>query len=370
MAGTIAADMRDRLVEPGDGADGEDGAQIFGRPVGLGRGDHRHDRARLLVAAQLAIAQRGGNAGEQRGGGVAVDQQGLGRAAHRGAAHLGVDGDRDRHVGVGRGVDVGVAQPFEVAERRHFRFPGDALDQRRAAARDDQLDRAVQPFEHHSDRLPIRGGDELDDVRREPRLGEPGLKRGVDRDAAGERLRSGAEDDHIGRAQADRRSIGGDVGAALVDHADHPDRGADAGDVEPVGRGPACHLLADHVGQGGDRVERGGHCLDPLLVEAEAVDQPRGGGDVVGIGGEDGAGIGAEVTGHGGNARAALLARHRAERVGGGSRLGADGGHLVGQGHSITRSSRWMSSSRPEKPRRRSISALPRPAMAAASVAL
>ncbi len=50
----VSRDVRDRLVERVDDADGEDRRQVLGVPIVLGRGLHRgNQRARALAAAQL-----------------------------------------------------------------------------------------------------------------------------------------------------------------------------------------------------------------------------------------------------------------------------------------------------------------------------
>ena len=100
----VAVDVRDRLVEPGHGLHRQDRVQILGAPVLLGgRRGTRLERAHHLVAADGAAGgdQRCQHRRQQALGGVAVDQQRLGGAAHAGAAQLGVDRDRHRHGRIG-----------------------------------------------------------------------------------------------------------------------------------------------------------------------------------------------------------------------------------------------------------------------------
>ena len=92
----VALDMPDRGVHAVDHLGGDDGVEIFGRPVLLARRLHaRIDGARRLVAAHLAagIEQHGDERLEMRRRRRAIDQQRLGRAADAGAPHLGVEHD-------------------------------------------------------------------------------------------------------------------------------------------------------------------------------------------------------------------------------------------------------------------------------------
>ena len=85
-------------------------------------------------------------------GAGAVDEQRLGRAAHAGAPHLGVEHDALGHVERSRLVDIDVADAFEVREHRHARFRLHARDQALAAARHDHVDGAVEAGQHQPDR--------------------------------------------------------------------------------------------------------------------------------------------------------------------------------------------------------------------------
>ena len=109
---------------------------------------------RLLVAAHLAagIEQHRDQRLEMRRRRRAIDQQRLGRAADAGAPHLGVEQDGLGHVELGRPVDVDVADALEMREHRHPRLRLHARDQALAAARHDDVDRAVEAREHHPDR--------------------------------------------------------------------------------------------------------------------------------------------------------------------------------------------------------------------------
>ncbi len=151
----VVLDVLDRGIDAVHHLGGNDGVEIFGRPVLLARGL----RARVGglhggIAAHLAarIDQHGDERLEVRRRGGAIDQQCLGRAAYAGAPHLGVEHDRLRHVERRGLVDIDVADAFEMREHRHARFRLHARDQILAAARHDHVDGAVEPRQHHADR--------------------------------------------------------------------------------------------------------------------------------------------------------------------------------------------------------------------------
>ena len=162
----VALDMRDGRVDAVDHLRGDDGVEIFGRPVLLGRRlDARIDRARRRVAAHLAarIEQHGHQRRKMRRRRRRIDQQRLGGAAHAGAPHLGVEHDRLRPCRASaRRVDVDVADAFEMGEHRHARFLLHARDQALAAARHDHVDGAVEAREHHPDRRAVARRHQLD----------------------------------------------------------------------------------------------------------------------------------------------------------------------------------------------------------------
>src|SRR5215472_16773811 len=100
MMRAIALDMRDRGIDAIDHPGGENGVEIFGAPVLLGRRlDAPIHRLHRGVATDLAagIEQHGNQRPEQFAGAGAIDQQRLGGAADAGAAHFGVEHDRLGH---------------------------------------------------------------------------------------------------------------------------------------------------------------------------------------------------------------------------------------------------------------------------------
>ena len=123
-----------------------------------------------------------------------------------------------------------------MREHGHARLGLDARDQALAAARDDEVDHALRR-QHRADRGAIGGGHQLDRVGGQAGGGEPGDQRGVDRAVALPPLpirRAGSR--HCPPSTHRARGVGGDVGAAFVDDADHADRHAHARQARPLGR--------------------------------------------------------------------------------------------------------------------------------------
>src|ERR1700688_4767771 len=102
--------------------------------------------------------------------GGAIDQQGLGRAAHAGAPHFGVEHKLLGHGERGRLVYIDVADAFQVREYRHARVGLHAGDQALTAARDYHIDIAVESGQHQADRGAVAGRNKLNDG-----LGQAGL---------------------------------------------------------------------------------------------------------------------------------------------------------------------------------------------------
>ncbi len=159
-------DVVDRLADAVDDAHRQDRVEIFGAPVLLGRRHRRRiDRQDRRIAAQFAAgrAQIGEDRRQRRLGDFAVDQQCFGRAADRHPAHLGVEHDPPRLFRIGRAVDIGVAQPFEMGDHRNPALALHALDQRGTAAWHDDVDHPAH-LQHHADRVAVAGRDQLDGI--------------------------------------------------------------------------------------------------------------------------------------------------------------------------------------------------------------
>ena len=189
-------------------------------------------------------------------------------------------------------MDVSVADAVEVREHRHARIVLHPRDQALAAARHDHVDQA-RGAQHRADRLAVLRRHQLDRLGRHARRRQPFDQRGMDRAVRMDRLAAAAQQHRVAAPQAQRRGIGGDVGAAFVDDPDQADRDAHARQLEPARSGAAVDHLADRIGQRGDRFDRRGDALEPAVVEPEPVEhRPRQAvrlarGEVAGVGFED-----------------------------------------------------------------------------------
>ena len=111
----------------------------------------------------------------------AIDENCLRRTADACAPHLGVDDDGARPGEIGVSVDIDVADAFEMREHRHARFFLHARDEAFAAARNDEVDGAVEALEHFADRCAIRRPDQLDGGFRQSRSLQARFQRRVNR---------------------------------------------------------------------------------------------------------------------------------------------------------------------------------------------
>src|SRR5690606_35681273 len=132
VARAVLADVRDGGVEVVDDPDRKNGGQELAAPVVVGGGRDAGDEGDgLRIAAQLAAGggQALGHGRQQACGAGPVDQQGLGRAADGDTAHLGVHDHVASHADLGRGVQIGVVDAFEVTQDGGAGLGLDAGDQ-------------------------------------------------------------------------------------------------------------------------------------------------------------------------------------------------------------------------------------------------
>ncbi len=197
------------------------------------------------------------------------DQQRLHGVAGAVALGLGVVGDAHRHLGVGAVVDVHVAHAVEVLDHRDARLARQALDQLLAAARHDDVDVLA-----HGDELAHRGAvgrvDQLDRGFRQAGRFQPGAHAIGDGAVRLERLRAAAQDAGVARLDAQRRRVGGHVGARFVDDADHAERHAHLRHLDAGRPRHALRDRADRIGQRRHLLDARGHLLDRALGEASA----------------------------------------------------------------------------------------------------
>ena len=191
-----------------------------------------------------------------------VDQQRLGRAADAGAAQLGIHHDRLRHFRLGLLVDIDVADALEMSEDRNPRLFLHARHQALAAARHDHIDIAGETGQHFADRAAVAYRHQLDRIFRQLRDAKSFRHGGVNGARRAMRIRSAAQDRGIAGLQAKRAGIGGDIGTALIDHANDADRRAHALDRHAVRPLPFLEHFADRIVQPCNHPETLGHRLD------------------------------------------------------------------------------------------------------------
>ena len=177
-----------------------------------------------------------------------------------------------RHLGVGRGVDVDVAVAHAGLDHRHGGLLDDRADEVGAAARDQHVDQPAGPHQR-ADRVATalveqrdRGGRQAVRLQRAAQDVDQGAVAGAG---------GGAAPQHHGVAalEGEPGGVDRDVGPGLVDHADHAHGHPDLADLQAVGQGRAADHLPDGVGQPGDVAQRVGHGVHATGVEAQAVDQ-------------------------------------------------------------------------------------------------
>ena len=193
----------------------------------------------------------------------------------------------------------------------------DGGDERRAASRDEAVDRLAQPHELDG-RLVTRVVDQYERVVGQTRLHDPFAHHACDRGVGANRRRRPTEERGVARLQTQAERIARHVGTVLVDDRHDPERHTNLLDHQPVGPGPAFDDLPHRVGQGRHLEQARSHACDARVRQPEAIDDGRrrtlllGVGHVGEVGLEDlGPPLDQQV-GCGGEGR--VLARGRRER--------------------------------------------------------
>ena len=138
---------------------------------------------------------------------------------------------------------------------------------------------------------------------------------------------SATQDHGVAGFHGQPAGVGGDVGPALVDHADDAERHLDALDGHAVRPRPGFGDPADRIGKAAHHVEAFGHRLDALVVQGQPLDHGGGQacglavGEILGVGGKDLGFAGTNGRRHAGER--AILLRRRGKRHHPGGGLGA-----------------------------------------------
>ena len=149
-------------------------------------------------------------------------------------------------------------------------------------------------------------------------------------------VRAAAQDHGVARFERERAGIGGDVRAALVDHANDAKRHLDALDGHAVRPRPGLSNPADRIGKVAHHVEAFGHRHDALVIQGEPVERGCGqaggftGGKILCVGSEDLGFAGADRRRHTGQRAILLVGRGLRQHAGGSLRPLADVAHGCG----------------------------------------
>jgi len=307
----------------------------------------REDRGRGAVAAELHAfgGERRPKARQQAAGGRRMDQELLGRVADAGPLDLGVEQDRLGHSGVGVPVDIDAADAREVLDHGNRAVFGDKADEALPSAGDDAVDKRVQPEECRECGA-VGRRDDLDRIQNRPSalgIRNPRKRRAGDRlpDEAGERrirmkcLPAASQDRGIPGLQAQHGAVHGDVGARLVDDADHAYRHPNLSDDKAVGPRPFGEGIADRIRKGRHLEDRRRQPFQPVGAQGQAVDLgpgqavARGLVEIPPVGGQQAVVRGVDQAGEPPQGVVFGLRRGRREDKGGGTRpLGKPGDEL------------------------------------------
>ena len=155
----------------------------------------------------------------------------------------------------------------------------------------------------------------------------------MDRAAGTETVGAAAQDHGVAGFQAQHAGVGRDIGAAFENHGDDAERHADALDGHAVRALPAFGHDADGIGDVAHGHDAVGHRVDARLRQRQAIDE---GGtfaagarfrDILGIGGEDRGGVGADGALHRIERLVFLLRRRQRQHPRGGAGAGGKIGH-------------------------------------------
>ena len=211
-------------------------------------------RARSSPTSSTPASRRSARtAGRKRVGDRGVDQQRLGRVADAGALHLGVDGDPPRHLQVGVGVrrrrgscppprtSPAPSRPSLIAAFRPSPPRGISRSTRPSWVASSASSSWPPPAEQQHRVLgQPRLGQRLADDRGQRPVGALGVA-------------GAAQDDRVAALDRQRRAVDRHVRARLVDDGDDAERHPHLAQVEAALQGFAFELLADRVGERGDR---------------------------------------------------------------------------------------------------------------------
>ena len=276
----IAVDVGNRLVHVGHQLDADDRRQVFLVPVLFGgwrdlravaqRRAQQGGRFRVTAHLHALGGQQRTDLGQELRRHGARHQQAFGGVAGAVLLRLGVVDHAQRHRQVAGRVNEHMAVAVQVLDHRHPGLAADALDQALAAARDDDVDKLG-----HRDQLAdggaVGGLHQLHRVFGQAGLGQRLAHQCRQRTVGMDGL--GAAAQYAGVAALDRQAGGldGDVGAALVNHAEHAQRHAHLAHAYAAGLLLHADDFANDVGHGRQLFAALGDRGQHLVAELEPV---------------------------------------------------------------------------------------------------
>ncbi len=204
-----------------------------------------------------------------------IDEHGFRRATDAGPPHLGIEDDVARHVEIGRGMNIGVTDTFEVPHDRHAGILLHAGDQALAATRHDDIHEIGHLAEQDPDGGTILGRDDLNRGLGQACRYQAANQTGVDRATRSRALAPAAQDHRVAALQTERAGIRSDVGPALINDSDYAERHPDALNLQPVRALPFGNDLTHRVIEIGNGLDTRRHRLDPGFVEREPIEHRR-----------------------------------------------------------------------------------------------
>ena len=183
---------------------------------------------------------------------------------------LGVFNDGNRHVKIGRRMNVDMAIALARLDHRNGRLLNTSANKRVTASRNQDVNESVGM--HKLKRLRTIG--RVDDTRAVSR--ESGrcnaLTTGLGNGLAGIMSRRTATKDHgIARTEREADGVGSDVWPSLVYHRNNAEGYANLGEANAGGKRPAANNLADGVSLRGNFSHAGNNTIDASIIKHQTI---------------------------------------------------------------------------------------------------
>ena len=199
-----------------------------------------------------------------------MNQDRVQRVAYRRPLGLGIKYDVGGHVQLGAPVDVGVADADPAGYRRHGGVFGYKPDQAVSAPGNQQVDMVLHS-QHGIHQGPVRVIHELDGILRHPGIADSLTHQFSQGGVRAQALFSSPQQAGVARFQTKRRDVYRDVGATLVDTADHAQGNSFFANLQTVGHGSHIHSFGYWVGKRSHAAYLGSRSQKPFPGQQEPV---------------------------------------------------------------------------------------------------